>query len=567
MRLFLTKYNPKRTTSVDYIAHTSPSNTAHPLEEHLQEVARLAGTFAESFHSGAWGHLAGLWHDLGKYHREFQDYIRQNADAHIEDSKKGRVDHSTAGALHAIDCLGIGKGIILAYLIAGHHTGLLDWVAADNAGFGASPLSNRINNEKEKGRLTELKRDEKIPYDMLDSGNFNDGLPAGIDRDFGYSLWLRMLFSCLVDADFLDTERYMNSDKAAHRGGYGALPDLKAAFDTHMEKFAPDTDVNKLRADILRQCHSSGAALPPGLFSLTVPTGGGKTLAAMGFALEHALRHGKQRIIYVIPYTSIIEQTAEIFRSIFGDNVVEHHSNVAFLDPEQENARSRLACENWDAPIIVTTSVQFFESLFAARTSHVRKLHNIVNSVVIFDEAQLLPVDFLKPILKATDTLAKSFGASIVFSTATQPALGRSNPALRNHGLDNVHEIVDNPSGLFEQLKRVVFEVPADLEKPQDWESVTERLTQHPSVLCIVNRRDDARTLYKMLRQALPPEETGGLFHLSALMCGAHRSKKIARIKERLKKGEPTRVVSTQLIWAGAVIPKRVPGKKAKRSF
>lgn len=350
-----------------------------------------------------------------------------------------------------------------------------------------------------------------------------------------------MLFSCLVDADFLDTEKFMDEERNGLRAGYPALQELQAAFDLHMaDKGAKATDspVNRIRAQVLFQCREK-AVLPSGLFSLTVPTGGGKTLSSMAFALSHAVHHGKSRVIYVIPYTSIIEQTAEIFRGIFGkENVIEHHSN---LDPVREDSRSRLATENWDAPIVVTTNVQFFESLFAARTSRCRKLHNIVNSVVVLDEAQLLPPEFLAPILHVMQDLASpSYKASFVLSTATQPAF---SPRPKFPGLKEMRELMDDPEKLYANLKRVEAELPADFNAPRTWESIADELQQYDSALCIVNSRKDCRELH-----ALMPKDT---IHLSALMCGQHRSQVIANIKQRLKDGIPTRVVSTQLVEAG----------------
>lgn len=307
---------------------------------------------------------------------------------------------------------------------------------------------------------------------------------------------------------------------------------------------APPSDVNRLRAAILAQCQAK-AQETPGLFSLTVPTGGGKTLSSMAFALEHANVHGKRRIIYVIPYTSIIEQTADVFRSIFGEAVIEHHSN-AETDPNKENSQSRLASENWDAPIIVTTNVQFFESLFASKTSRCRKLHNIVDSIVVLDEAQLLPPEFLQPILDLLNLLARHYGVTVVLSTATQPALSTReyfDPNQNLRGLDNVREIASDPDELYRRLERVRVRLPADWHSPIDWDTLANELTSHKSVLTIVNRRQDARELWKRM-----PE---GTLHLSALMCGAHRSRAIAAIKARLKAGIPTRVISTQLVEAG----------------
>jgi len=524
----------------------------HFLDEHLRGVAGLAANFATNFDSSEWASIAGLWHDIGKYSTEFQRYIKTvsgyDAEAHIEDAP-GRVDHSTAGALHAVRQFGT-HGRILAYLIAGHHAGLADWSAAET---GAKALSKRLDLEHEY--LLDRIPAQTIPQEILTQPKPTTKMRGGAE---GLHLWLRMLFSCLVDADFLDTEKFMNDAQAAARSGYRDIADLMDRFDKHMAAFtvnADNTPVNTIRTDILRQCREK-AALNPGMFSLTVPTGGGKTLSGMAFALQHAVQYNKktddqmkhkQRIIYVIPYTSIIEQTAGIFRDIFGDNVVEHHAN---LDPDKEDARSRLATENWDAPVIVTTNVQFFESLFAARTSRCRKLHNIVNSVVVLDEAQLLPPEFLQPIVNVMNQLVTYYGVTFVLSTATQPALGSFQPfgGKPFHGLDNVHEIMDDPDSLYQKLKRVEVSVPSDLQTSRDWQSIANELIQHPSVLCIVSRRDDARELHRLMTASENGKDT---LHLSALMCGEHRSKVIADIKTRLKRNEPVRVISTQLVEAG----------------
>ncbi len=503
----------------------------HFLDEHSRGVAKLAAEFATIFNSQDWASLAGLWHDLGKFRAQFQQYIKSvsgyDAEAHIEGAA-GRVDHSTAGAIHAIEKLG-KPGRILAYLIAGHHAGLPDWNGETAA------LFQRLEDGKKKEYLQEALLAEP------DASLLDQPSPVSLPpKEGSFALWVRMLFSCLVDADFLDTEAFMDERRQALRAGYPALNELLAAFDGYMvDKAANATDspVNRIRAEVLRQCRDK-AALPPGLFSLTVPTGGGKTLSSMAFALNHAMHHGKQRVIYVIPYTSILEQTAEVLRGIFGvENVIEHHSN---LDPDKEDSRSRLATENWDAPVIVTTNVQFFESLFAARTSRCRKLHNIVNSVVVLDEAQLLPPEFLEPILHVMQDLSRNYKVSMVLSTATQPAF---SPRPKFTGLTNVQELMDNPDVLYADLKRVETELPQDFNTPRTWESIADELQRYDSVLCIVNSRVDCRALH-----ALCLKDT---IHLSALMCGQHRSRVIADIKQRLKDGIPTRVVSTQLVEAG----------------
>ena len=517
-----------------YLAHVRQDAAnqwhEHPLGEHLSEVARLAGEFAAAFGSSDWARLAGLWHDLGKFREKFQIYLKQasgyDPEAHIEGTL-GRVDHSTAGAIHAIEKLGL-QGRILAYLIAGHHAGLPDWNSTEE---GRASLFQRLEDGGKEGYLQEALTGSP-PQEIFDQMR-----PASPPQQGSWALWIRMLYSCLVDADFLDTEAFMDEDRSAQRARYPSLQALRPLFECFMAGKGGDSPVNRVRADVLHQCREK-ALLPAGLFSLTVPTGGGKTLSSMAFALNHAVHHGKQRVIYVIPYTSILEQTAEIFCSIFGDeNVIEHHSN---LDPDREDSRSRLATENWDAPVIVTTNVQFFESLFAARSSRCRKLHNIVNSVVVLDEAQLLPPEFLAPILHVMDDLAHNYGVTFVLSTATQPAF---SPRPKFSGLNNVWELMDDPDALYVRLNRVKAELPADFSIPQTWESIAVQLQQHESVLCIVNSRSDCRELHRLM----PP----GTLHLSALMCGQHRSQVIADIKQRLKDGVPTRVISTQLVEAG----------------
>ena len=513
----------------------------HDLADHLAGVAALATCHARKFGAEDWAHLAGLWHDLGKYRPRFQHYIRKvsgfgfEADAHIK-GEAGKAPHSTAGAMLACDRFGTA-GRVLAYLIASHHAGLYNW-------FGG--LDARLDSADSRNELNEALA-ENPPANILDHGTFAPDLrtiPGGKD---GFALWVRMLFSCLIDADRLDTEAYMDAGKTEQRGDWLAIQALLEQFDCFMADktaAADPTPVNQLRADILRQCREK-ASDEPGLFSLTVPTGGGKTLSSMAFALDHAKHYNKRRIIYVIPYTSIIEQTADTFRSIFGESVIEHHSN-AETDPDKENHKSHLACENWDAPIIVTTNVQFFESLFAAKTSRCRKLHNIVDSVVILDEAQLLPPEFLQPILDMLNLLKQHYGVTIVLSTATQPALAtREYFDAKNNmrGLEGVREIVGNPDALYAKLERVNVRLPADWNTPVSWDTLADEIKQHDSLLVIVNRRKDARELWDLM-----PE---GTLHLSALMCGEHRSQTIQQIRGRLKNGIPTRVISTQLVEAG----------------
>lgn len=526
------------------IAHVRINNQKewqlHDLEAHLRGVAKLAGEQANFFNGADWATLAGLWHDLGKYAPAFQQYIKRvsgyDPEAHIE--QRGRVDHSTAGAMHAMNEFG-AAGRILAYLIAGHHAGLPDWSASDGGGNAA--LENRLNNGKKAGYLDEVLK-KIIPEDILKSAWPETKAPGDSK---GLHLWMRMLFSCLVDADFLDTEAFMNPEKSLQRAVYPGLPELKNCFDRYIAKIvseASNTRVNLIRAEILQYCREA-AIKPPGIFTLTVPTGGGKTLAGMAFALDHALKFNKRRIIVAIPYTSIIEQTSDQYRKIFGNAVIEHHAN---LDPEQETAKSRLASENWDAPIIITTNVQLFESLFAARTSRCRKLHNLVNSVIIIDEAQLLPPKFLQAVLDVLHLLATHYGVTIMLSTATQPALNTVKNGFGHtvrRGFDETQEIIKDVPALYQKLSRVKIEKPKDLSKPVTWEELAANLSEHDSVLVIVNTRKDCRALFDLMPK--------GTIHLSGLMCGEHRSSVIREIKSSLDAGKNTRVVSTQLVEAG----------------
>ncbi len=522
------------------VAHIRPASAEppHDLHAHLHATAALARRFAEPFGAGDWAELLGLWHDLGKYQLAFQQRMAalKDPEAHLE-QHPGKVPHAAAGALHAEARFSAGRAErqlaqAIAALISAHHTGLKDWEGGTNA-----TLANRTPYEATLAAT---------PPAALLAAAAPSSRPRGDDP----ALWMRLLFSCLVDADFLDTDGYMTPEHAPLRTQWPPLASLAPRLDTYLARLAakakaeaPDSTVNPLRARVLAACRE-GAALAPGLFSLTVPTGGGKTLASLTFALHHALNpaHGKRRVIYVIPYTSIIEQTADTFREALGrEAVLEHHSS---LDLRHETPQSRLAAENWDAPVVVTTSVQFFESLFAARTSQVRKLHNIVNSVVVLDEAQLLPVDLLRPILGAMGGLSRHFGVSFLFCTATQPALA-GMAACRGVGFvaEAVRELAPDPAQLHQALRRVQLTLPADLSTPRAWDDLAAELATHPSVLCIVNRRADARLLAELL--------PAGTFHLSALMCGQHRSDRIAEIKARLAAGEPVRVVSTQLVEAG----------------
>lgn len=529
---------------MEKIARMRQDGAPQLLIDHLNGVAHKAGQFGQKFSASDWATFAGLWHDLGKYRPGFQQYIRDCADAHCETRITPRdKTHSAAGALWALQKFSKNYvGRIFAYLIASHHAGLYDW----------EDLNSRLGSEDAKRELVEAL--ENAPQMLFDVGSFVPDLKIVPGGSTGFHLWLRLLFSSLVDADFLDTENFMSEHISASRSGFPELDQLKSKFDRYMERVAekaPFTPINLLRADILSQCRIK-AALPKGLFSLTVPTGGGKTLSSMAFALNHAVTHGQRRIIYAIPYTSIIEQTADVFRHIFGeDSFIEHHSN-AEADPSREDHRTRLACENWDAPLIVTTNVQLFESLFAARTSRCRKLHNLVGSIIVLDEAQLLPIEFLQPIVDVLRLLTTHYGVTLVLCTATQPALSSRtsfDPKRGFRGFENVTEIMDDPDMLYARLQRVEVHLPSDLNASKDWDSIAGDIVKQESVLTIVNTKKSAIELC----QRLPK----GTVHLSSLMCGQHRSDIIQHIRQRLEEkrtglnSAPLRVVSTQLIEAG----------------
>ena len=549
----------------------------HYLVDHLQAVAALACDFAGAW-GGEWARLAGLWHDLGKFRPGFQQYIRQVNDlAHLE----GRLpsgsekSHSAAGALlslqHFEQAFGAGAGRLaraLAHVIAGHHAGLADWTAGLDIrlqGTGAAASRKEFHEALEACQAVAPELAAwPAGFDLRLQAERIPGVRSG--NPLAWSLWTRMLFSALVDADFLDTENFMNSRRSSARGGHEPLSHYQARLNEHLGALAQSVQqqgraqhpVMRARAQVLAQCQAK-AALPPGVFRLTVPTGGGKTLSSLAFALAHATRHGHRRVIYAIPYTSIIEQTGDVFARIFGrDAVLEHHSQ-ADTDDGAETARSRLACENWDAPLVVTTNVQLFESLFARRTSRCRKLHRIAGSVIVLDEAQLLPPDFLQPILDTLNLLVQHYGVTLLLCTATQPTLGdmkRFDPRQNLRGLPPATPLIDDEAALFIDLNRVQVQWPADLQTPLSTSDLASALAAEDSVLAIVNTRADAAETVAAL-QASTGEP---VLHLSAAMCGQHRADVIAQIRQRLADrlsgadSRPLRVVSTQLVEAGVDI-------------
>ena len=474
--------------------------------------------FAARFNAGSWGKVAGYWHDLGKYSREFWTYIRGKGES---------PDHSTAGAQYASEVAGqVGK--LLAYCIAGHHGGLPDYHGG---------LDERLTKDVPKWRsfapaeLLALRPDKSVPVKM-DQEDRNELL-------FQISFLTRMLFSALVDADFLATEEFLDSRKSRKRDAGAPLSELLPVLESHLAELSNDnTEVNRRRREILAHCVDASGR-KPGLFSLTVPTGGGKTLASLMFAIKHALKNGVERVIVVVPYCSIIEQTAQIYRDIFaqlnGATVVEHHS--AF-DIDNASIAARLAIENWDGSIIVTTAIQFFDSLFSNKPSRCRKLHRIARSVVILDEAQILPTTLLAPCMSALRAL-RNYGTSIVLCTATQPALGYREDF--RCGLKDVREIIPDPIALYRSMRRVEVNVAGHLSDAL----LLNALATRSQVLCIVNTTKHAARL------AFALAHLSGTYHLSARMFPAHRLAVLMQIKQRLDAGQDCRVVSTQVVECG----------------
>jgi len=512
--------------NMDYIAHKNENGSRQLLIDHLLETSNLSAKFAAAFGMSDLGHCIGLYHDIGKYSSGFQNRI-------LFDGPK--VDHSSAGAIELKKTFPIG-----AFCVAGHHSGLMN--LGSNKFLVEGTLCSRLN-KKLIGNL-DYSAFEKENGLMIDTKYLNQQTREFFGQDIFSCMFLtRMLFSCLVDADFLDTECFMSGNNKA-REGFDDLEGMYQRYLHYVEKFNQATNAlnakrNEIRADCLK-----AASEQEGIYTLTVPTGGGKTIASLGFALKHAVLHKKTRIIYVIPYTSIIEQTADVFKGIVGDkNVVEHHMNVDYDKDEQltdvDKERSKLATENWDAPIIVTTNVQFFESLFANKVSRCRKLHNIANSVIIFDEAQMLPNDFLKPCVRAINELIAKYKVTAVLCTATQPSLDKLFPATVA-----IKEICQNVKVLYNFFRRVRYQQ----EEYASIESLAAELNSQQQVLCIVNSKKTAQTLFEQLKGT-------NCFHLSTFMYPNHRRRELEKIGKILKADTgtalPCKVIATNLVEAG----------------
>lgn len=538
-----------------FYAHSTDNHESdwQLLSDHLNGVGELAGAFAKPGGFHALASVAGKLHDIGKCTDKFQQRLRGGPPT----------DHATAGAQIAAERYG-EFGRLIAYGIAGHHTGLANGRYFDTQGLpdkckrntskeeqdnarrskgDRSPLSDRLLKAIDVPLLAHLTDVELPPpgTDLTPIGRKESHRPA-----FQQAMLTRMTFSCLADADFIDTDRFYARIKGKPSSSDIPRPDLGALrdrLDAFVAARQPKFEIDRTRAEVLAHARAR-ACDSMGVFSLTVPTGGGKTLTSLAFALDHAIAHGLKRVIFVIPFTSIVEQTAAVFREVFGElgdaAVVEHHS--AFVQPDKiepdAKDRLRVIATNWDAPVIVTTSVQFFESLYATRPAQCRKLHNMMSSVIILDEAQALPLKLLLPCVAALDELALNYRASIVLCTATQPAL---NAPQFEGGFTNVRELAPDPERLFETLARVTVKVTG----PLDDDELTRRLREHDRVLCIVNNRKHAQALFASI------EKEPGARHLSTLMFPKHRSEVLKEVRAMLKDEKPCRLVSTSLIEAG----------------
>ena len=505
-----------------YLAHLTEDGRTQTILEHLKGTASLCSAFAAAFDAEAQGQLAGMAHDIGKYSAAFQRRLHGGP----------KVDHASAGAFECLKA----QQLAAAFAISGHHGGLPDGGGRGDAA-GAGTFWGRINRASQ-GRLEDYhawQREFSLPH---------ANIPAFAGKKLDGMFFTRMLLSCLVDADYTDTGAFMDNSPYLPASS-SSMEELWRRLETYVSGwFPPKGALNMQRCVILEQCMSAGAQYGPGLFTLTVPTGGGKTVASLSFALAQAKARRMKRIVYVIPYTSIIEQTAQAFREILGDeNVLEFHSGVQF-DQQEDDASSPEAVpltrsvETWDVPVIVTTAVQFFESLYACQPSKCRKLHNLAQSVLIFDEAQMLPLPYLRPCVWAIAQLVRHYGASAVLCTATQPAL---DPIFQEFAPEiPIREICPMAEAHWESFRRVSFQQAGTLS----WMDLAARLQQQEQVLCVVNTRRAAREVFHQLSGP-------GNFHLSTLMYPAHRRRILDEIRRRLRDGLPCRVVSTSLIEAG----------------
>lgn len=567
-----------------YIAHKN-----HTLEQHLMGVADKARGFAAKISLDEQGELIGLLHDLGKYSAEFQKYIQsaigmidEDEDDYIDSQgKKGKIDHSTAGAqfvwreLSEQGKLGSIVGQILSLCIASHHSGLIDCLSSDTNSLGEDVYGKRMSKINERTHLQEVlvKADASIlsrAKELVSNPNILQAMrialakivqvaPVKDDKSmvaqFQIGLLVRFLFSCLIDADRIDSADSENpkAGKLRMHGRYSEWNILCDRIEKYLAELKPCKPIDPLRCDISSHCHNA-ASRDKGIYTLTVPTGGGKTLASLRFALHHAKKHKMDRVIYVIPFTSIIDQNAEIARGILepkgtkpGSVVLEHHSN---LTPEEQSWRGKILAENWDAPVVYTTSAQLLEALFGAGTRGARRMHQLANAILIFDEIQTLPINCVHLFNNAINFLIEQCGSTVVLCTATQPLLDQVESKKGALRIPAGNELMPDIKRLFDELKRVEV---INRRKPGGWSNdeiatlALEEAHRTGSCLVIVNTKNAAQTLYRLCKEAnnIPA------YHLSTNMCPAHRRAILSEIRDRLEKNLPTLCFSTQIIEAG----------------
>jgi CRISPR-associated endonuclease/helicase Cas3 len=571
----------------EFIAHLRKKDgKPQQLWTHLEEVAELAGQFAAKVGLNKCGELIGLLHDVGKASKEFQDYLKSAAgeinpdeDEYVNaGAKKGKIDHSTAGAqiiyqhLSQKSSEGLFTAQILSLCIVSHHgLGIIDCLTPD----GEDNFTRRISKATEKTHTNEARLnlcdDQKDRIGSLLSdeslvGNLIAKLKSLREENdnadtlnFKFGLLLRFLFSCLIDADRISTAdfEFPSNKKLRNENRHPSWEILVERFDK--KKFDSTNKVDILRSRVSQECFDFSTR-QKGLYQLTVPTGGGKTFASLRFALNHAKHHKIDRIFYIIPYTSIIDQNAEEVRKILEEKdgsgkqldkvVLEHHSN---LTPDEETKRQNLLSENWDAPIIFTTQVQFLEALFSAGTRGARRMHQLANSVIIFDEVQTISVRCVHLFNLAIRFLVHSCGSTVVLCTATQPLLDEVEPKQRSLIIRSEQKMIEDVKSLFQNLKRVTVH---DKRKAGNWSEkqvaklVKKEVEKSDSVLIIVNTKSSAHNLYEELKK----NKSAKVFHLSTNMCPAHRKDFLDEIKARLIEKKPTICVSTQLIEAGVDI-------------
>ncbi len=517
-----------------YIAHKRDDGQEQPLLEHLIGTAEKASLYAKPFGKCKTAYLCGLFHDIGKYSKEFQSRIKNN----------GKLcDHSTAGAKELVS---VNKriGTLLGYVIAGHHSGLLNggsWASMPEDGSLQGrlkkevPVYNAYNTEISNDMIPLIK---DIASEIACTKSLDE-----CDQGNCFSFLVRMIYSCLVDADYIDTEEFIN-DKKVIRGVSCDFSDLEDKIIKHVNGVNLTREINKKRREIFEQCLKKAAGTP-GVYKLSVPTGGGKTLSSMAFALRHIKFNPKlRRIIYVIPFMSIIEQNAKVFSDILGkEYILEHHSNYDFEHSDEETYNiKKLSAENWDVPIVVTTNVQFFESIYSNKSSKLRKLHNISNSVIILDEVQMLPTEHLIPCIKALEELVNNYNCTVVLCSATQSEAER----FMSSKIKPI-EICSNITELYNffnktRIKFIGRKTSSDLIHLVKGEN---------QCLLVVNTKRQARKLYEKIKEELGEE---GVFHLSTYMCPLNRLEKIEVIKDRLDNKSKCIVVSTSLIEAGVDI-------------